>query len=145
MPDIPINFRNWKRITPRPRSEDFRRAYQAQVRDPLWFLARQWQLGEFKGEDAASPFWVRFSARCVDLNSVADKKSGAKIGYDVTKDPLLKKVEQEHVLRADLTTRTDIGQHFEKLLTRNFEQANFRSRLIAAYRSAYSVPRIPKT
>jgi hypothetical protein len=31
------------------------RSLQAQVRDPLWFLARQWQMGEFLGDDAGSP------------------------------------------------------------------------------------------
>ncbi|MBD11127.1 MAG: hypothetical protein CMN18_00260 [Roseovarius sp.] len=30
----------------------------ARVADPLWYLARQWQVGEFKGEDAASPVAV---------------------------------------------------------------------------------------
>ena len=28
---------------------------QAQIRDPLWLLARQWQVGEFAGDDAGSP------------------------------------------------------------------------------------------
>lgn len=30
----------------------------AAVADPVWFLARQWELGEFQGEDAASPVRV---------------------------------------------------------------------------------------
>ena len=28
---------------------------QARMHDPLWLLARQWQFGEFKGEDTGSP------------------------------------------------------------------------------------------
>jgi hypothetical protein len=28
---------------------------QARVQDPLWLLGRQWQFGEFQGEDAGSP------------------------------------------------------------------------------------------
>jgi hypothetical protein len=28
---------------------------QARIHDPLWLLARQWQFGEFKGDDAGSP------------------------------------------------------------------------------------------
>ena len=28
---------------------------QARIHDPLWLLARQWQFGEFKGEDTGSP------------------------------------------------------------------------------------------
>jgi hypothetical protein len=32
---------------------------RARVADPVWFLARQWQLGEHQGEDASSPVAVR--------------------------------------------------------------------------------------
>jgi len=35
-----------------------REALRAQVHDPLWFLGRQWQLGEHDGSDAASPALV---------------------------------------------------------------------------------------
>ena len=33
----------------------------AEVRDPLWMLARQWQLGEFRGDDAGSAVSVTFA------------------------------------------------------------------------------------
>ena len=33
-------------------------ALSARTKDPLWFLARQWQLGEFAAEDAGSPVAV---------------------------------------------------------------------------------------
>src|SRR5262245_6134235 len=32
---------------------------RARVADPVWFLARQWQLGEHQGEDASSPVAVK--------------------------------------------------------------------------------------
>lgn len=35
-----------------------RRALRAEVHDPVWFLGRQWQLGEHRGTDAASPALV---------------------------------------------------------------------------------------
>src|SRR5438874_2611511 len=47
--------RGWNRLEGRPRSEDFERSLKAEVRDPLWFLTRQWQFGEFEGDDAGSP------------------------------------------------------------------------------------------
>ena len=43
----------WNRLEGRPRTRDFERALQAEVRDALWMLSRQWQLGEFAGDDAA--------------------------------------------------------------------------------------------
>lgn len=51
---IPI-VRGWNRLEGRARSADFERSLRAEVRDPLWFLTRQWQYGEFEGEDAGSP------------------------------------------------------------------------------------------
>jgi hypothetical protein len=52
----------WNRLEGRPRSHDFSRALRAEVRDALWMLSRQWQLGEFAGEDAGSPAFVRVVA-----------------------------------------------------------------------------------
>jgi hypothetical protein len=45
----------WNRLEGRPRRPDFSRALKAEVRDPLWMITRQWQMGEFIGEDAGSP------------------------------------------------------------------------------------------
>jgi hypothetical protein len=45
----------WNRLEGRPRSEDFSRSLRAEIRDPLWMLSRQWQLGEFEADDAGSP------------------------------------------------------------------------------------------
>jgi len=45
----------WNRLEGRPRSDDFDRSLTAEIRDPLWMLTRQWQLGEFEGDDAGSP------------------------------------------------------------------------------------------
>ena len=45
----------WNRLEGRPRTVEFDRALRAEVRDPVWMLARQWQFGEFRGEDAGSP------------------------------------------------------------------------------------------
>ena len=42
----------WNRLEGRPRTRDFDRALRAEVRDALWMLTRQWQLGEFRGDDA---------------------------------------------------------------------------------------------
>ena len=49
----------WNRLEGRPRTEAFDRALRAEVRDALWFLTRQWQMGEFRGDDAGSPISVK--------------------------------------------------------------------------------------
>lgn len=48
----------WKRLEGGGVSIDLTPGLEARVADPLWFLARQWQTGEFSGEDAASPVEV---------------------------------------------------------------------------------------
>ena len=42
----------WNRLEGRPRTHDFERAMRAEVRDALWMISRQWQMGEFQGDDA---------------------------------------------------------------------------------------------
>ena len=42
----------WNRLEGRPRTTSFEESLQAEVRDPLWMLTRQWQMGEFEGSDA---------------------------------------------------------------------------------------------
>ena len=49
----------WNRLEARPRSQIFDRALQAEVRDALWLLSKQWQMGEFRGSDAGSPVFAR--------------------------------------------------------------------------------------
>src|SRR5882762_1033541 len=64
---IPI-ITGWNRLEGRPRSADFERSLRAEVRDPLWFLTRQWQYGEFEGEDAGSPIDARVAYTTAPLD-----------------------------------------------------------------------------
>jgi hypothetical protein len=49
----------WNRLEGRPRTIAFDGALRAEVRDALWMLSRQWQLGELNGEDAGSPILAK--------------------------------------------------------------------------------------
>ena len=49
----------WNRLEGRPRADKFDRALRAEVRDALWMLTRQWQMGEFLGDDAGSPIFAK--------------------------------------------------------------------------------------
>jgi hypothetical protein len=58
----------WTRIEPHAQTTDLDAGLAAEVADPLWFLARQLQLGELTGEDGGSPVavdvrasWTRFT------------------------------------------------------------------------------------
>ncbi|HNB81451.1 MAG TPA: hypothetical protein PLP14_05085, partial [Chitinophagaceae bacterium] len=45
----------WNRLEGRPRTHHFNRALKAEVRDAMWMLCKQWQLGELDADDAGSP------------------------------------------------------------------------------------------
>lgn len=45
----------WQRLEPRPRTNSVQEGLAAKIRDPLWMLGRQWQVGEFRGEDCGTP------------------------------------------------------------------------------------------
>jgi hypothetical protein len=97
IPRIPA----FNRFEPRPRTLDFTRSLRAEVRDPLWMLTRQWQLGEFQGEDAASPVTSRIAYRHEPIQQVAfhGAASGEEVefAYDPLKLPLETRVEAERI------------------------------------------------
>ena len=73
----------WRRLEPRARESDVQIGLQARVHDPLWLLGRQWQVGEFKGEDAGSPVVSRLEADSFGLTRYlprARPSSGAATG-----------------------------------------------------------------
>jgi hypothetical protein len=51
------------RLEPQSVSGDPAPGLEARVHDPLWLLARQWQLGEFHGDDAGTPTGVHVTTR----------------------------------------------------------------------------------
>jgi hypothetical protein len=108
---IPL-VRGWNRLEGRPRSTDFERSLRAEVRDPLWFLTRQWQFGEFEGDDAGSPIDARIAYETAPLDGY---RSGADIlPYD-GKTPLEARVEGEAV-PFDLMLHMQAARVFERLL-----------------------------
>ena len=45
----------YHRLESRRGDRDLNNGFAARVHDPLWFLARQWQMGEHQGENASTP------------------------------------------------------------------------------------------
>ena len=98
---------------------------QARVHDPLWLLGRQWQVGEFKGEDAGSPVFSQLEADSFALTRYFPKplpSTGREMGQalDSRTTPLETIVEREPVVRSggvNLRVAADAGQHFRRLLT----------------------------
>ena len=56
---MPSSVLIWNRLEPQPRTNDLSVALRCEVRDALWMLARQWQMGEFRAEDAGACAFVK--------------------------------------------------------------------------------------
>ncbi len=113
----------WTRIESRAREDDLRLGLQAHTYDPLWFLARQWQVGEFVGEDAGSPVIARLEADSFGLTRYLGRPLATQTAVgqalDTRTTPLETRVEREPVIRGaqHLRLAADTGQHFRRLLT----------------------------
>ena len=119
----------WNRLEGRARQADFTRSLRAEIRDPLWMLTRQWQLGEFKGSDGGSAAKVRVQIDAARLDRFAVKTRGAVSGefqpavpYDQG-TPLEVQVERESIWQTTLpaadeylTLRAQMGRHWLRLL-----------------------------
>lgn len=120
----------WTRLEGRPRSEQFDRALRAEVRDALWFLTRQWQFGEFKGEDAGSPVEVRTAVRVDPIQHYAVRGQGS-VAYDASV-PLEAHVEREPVFFS-VTVHSQVTRYFWELIKAATTPAAIRALYLASY------------
>ncbi len=120
---MPPTVNGWTRLEPYARSEGLEGGLRAAVRDPLWLLARQWQLGEFWGEDVGTPVGVRLRLDCTPLTRY--QPGGIPPGAAVRGQaldaaaPLEVLVERERVRvegEAQPRLAAEAGLHFWRLL-----------------------------
>jgi hypothetical protein len=106
-------------------------ALSARIRDPLWMLTRQWQFGEFHGEDAAAPAYVQMSATDGRLLGwQKDQQSFQAVRDGSPLEPMILRED----FSPDLASRVEVGQLFERLL------ADFGvPELVPDFRTAYPV------
>ena len=102
---------SWMRLEPRSRNAEMNTSLQARIYDPLWLLARQWQLGEFQGEDNGSPVMARWrgeSSRLTRYHSgaIAPKTEVNAQRYDGSRMPLETLVERETIRPAQINRRS---------------------------------------
>jgi hypothetical protein len=110
----------WNRLEGRPRTDNFDRALKAEVRDALWMLAKQWQLGELRAEDAGSPIFAKLRVRASPFDAF-QPAGGSALAFS-TAAPLETQAEKLTIrwtsngqkMRLDL--RAQLGRQFRKLL-----------------------------
>lgn len=116
---------SWMRLQPLSRNAEMKHSLQARIHDPLWLLARQWQLGEFQGEDNGSPIMARWRADAAKLSRYFSGAINANTianapRYDPSM-PLETLVERETILPANdqtakLRFAAESGQQFLRML-----------------------------
>lgn len=135
---LPPSLVTWSRLEAIPYTADLQPGLQAQLADPLWLLARQWQMSEFQGEDAGTPIDVRVSGEQAPLARVllgaVDAAAAARARDCAAQTaPLEPLVEREGEVRArDVRAAALSGLHFMRIL-----QAEGLAFLIPQYVAAY--------
>ena len=120
----------YNRLEPRARTEDFERSLRAEIRDPLWMLTRQWQMGEFEAEDAGSAIDARLLTAKAHVDRVALRENNGR-KYDL-EIPLETMVEREAIPFTH-ALKVQIGQYFLRLHT-----PALRTKYADSYRAAFA-------
>jgi hypothetical protein len=115
----------WNRLEPRPRHNNFARSLRAEVRDAMWMLTRQWQLGEWIAEDTGTAAFARLDMQTSRINLVSKKNAFAALPFDETV-PLECLVEREKVA-PDLLLRAELGRQFLKFIRYKLTPSNAAS------------------
>jgi hypothetical protein len=111
----------WTRLEPDTRDPSFETLH-APIHDPTWLLSRQWQFGEFEGEDAGSPVLANVHYEREHLGRVRLGTAEDDTARDYRGRPLEAMVEREPMTTASdvdpgLRTRVEAGQAFLRALT----------------------------
>ncbi|WP_346236777.1 hypothetical protein ABDK00_013945 [Niabella insulamsoli] len=104
---------NRNRLEGLPRTDEFDRTLRAEVADPLWMLCRQWQLGEFQGEDAGTAYQAKILSEHQQPGLVQFKENS--FAYDASASPLEPFIENEGP-DIDFYLRLQMGRQFCKFL-----------------------------
>lgn len=133
----------WNRLEGRPRRDDFDRALKAEVRDALWMLTKQWQIGEFQADDAGSPIFTKVRMRTAPLTRY--QPGGGTSEPFPAEVPLETKVEQRplrwvwNAQKMHLDLRAQLGRLWGDLLHAESLDA-YRPQYLTAYPFELPVP-----
>jgi len=127
------------RIEARARDADNDDSLSMRTADALWMLGRQWQFGEFIGEDNGSPISAKanYLKRKTSLYSTTGNQTAS------LNKPLEVMVETMDVHPTDLLTQVKIGDQFKRIVRRLYgsQAKQIISKLIQQYPlETYSKP-----
>lgn len=116
----------------------------ARLFDPLWLMARQWQMGEYQGEDAGMPVLARVRSQTTMLSRIHLGELPANTvtqaaEYDPQQLPLEVVVERQRMRPANpdetcmLRLSVEAGLHFLRMLEQQPLSKRYRPAFIARF------------
>lgn len=128
-----ISITYWQRLEARPRSNDLGPELAAEVRDPLWFLTRQWQLGEFLAQDAGSLAYLEYAT----TSSPAIGWQTGNQSHALSGTAPLERLTLQDPIEPDLTIRVELSTLFARQLALLITSTTSLARLLAAVKTKY--------
>jgi len=125
----------WNRLEPRPRTANLLGSLAAEVRDPAWFLTRQWQVGEFQGEDAGSPAFAQYGMTTAKMAAWGGTAPNAPAPTALAAGSPLERQALAEPFAPSLTVRAELGQTFERLLGGRLQSSAATKRIADALRA----------
>jgi hypothetical protein len=121
----------WMRLEPQSVSGDPTPGIEARVHDATWLLARQWQFGEFQGEDAGTPVSVSVTWSSVPLDGwrAPGAATMQRLGADQPLEPL---VESEPAPPRSLQQRFEGAAQFLTMIAEAGATNTVRAAVLAA-------------
>ena len=114
------------------------------MRDPLWLLTRQWQLGEFEGDDAGSPVSSQMLLERTELTELGAREQPVT-AFEGTL-PLETRVERRPFsfrlggVPLALDLRLALGRRWEKLLAASVAAGDLTADYTDVFREAFQFP-----
>ena len=110
----------------RTRNSNITDALRFRVYDPLWLLSRQWQLGEFKGNDAGTAMAVSCNVRTTSMSQYSYGEDNSNVVNSPNEEPLEPIVEQ---INRDITpmVRVEAATYFLDLLRSEKDNSEIRA------------------
>ncbi len=132
-------FQAYNRIETRPRQEELDDALSARIHDPLWMLARQYQFGEFKGEDAGSAVFAKVAINSVKMTgfingNYPEENLDDSIPLETKVEAIMPEIDNKTALR--------FGKKFLEILDaegvagapgNNYSTGQYKQKLIASF------------
>ncbi|MES1265800.1 MAG: hypothetical protein ABUU24_09165, partial [Variovorax sp.] len=118
-------------------------APSARVFDPLWFLTRQWQLGEYQAEDAGTPVLATIRGTSATLTrrflgAIKANTAFEAPEFDALEAPLEVAVEQRALGSGDgapamLPLAVEAGSHFLRMLEQQPLAKDYRAAFLSKF------------